>query len=113
MVHRMAYLHACREAVENQPAGPLLEEFNQSRMAQQVFYRKWRPQRFTDVVGQEYVTQTLGNALSTGRIAHAFLFCGPRGTGKTSSARILAMNRASPISPSNVNTSSVCVYPPL
>ena len=59
-------------------------------MATQVFYRKWRPQRFADVVGQEYVTQTLLNALATGRVAHAYLFCGPRGTGKTSMGRILA-----------------------
>jgi DNA polymerase-3 subunit gamma/tau len=59
-------------------------------MASQVFYRKWRPQTLSDVVGQEPVTQTLANALSTGRIAHAYLFCGPRGTGKTSTGRILA-----------------------
>ena len=59
-------------------------------MASQVFYRKWRPQTLTDVVGQEPVTQTLRNALSSGRISHAYLFCGPRGTGKTSTARILA-----------------------
>ena len=59
-------------------------------MTQQVFYRKWRPQRFADVVGQEYVTQTLLNALASGRLAHAYLFCGPRGTGKTSMGRILA-----------------------
>jgi DNA polymerase-3 subunit gamma/tau len=59
-------------------------------MAAQVFYRKWRPQTLTDVVGQKPVTQTLANALSTGKIAHAYLFCGPRGTGKTSTGRILA-----------------------
>jgi len=56
----------------------------------QVFYRKWRPQRFADVVGQQHVATTLRNAMATGRIAHAYLFCGPRGTGKTSTARILA-----------------------
>ena len=55
-----------------------------------VFYRKWRPQRLDQVVGQEPVTQTLRQAVSLGRVAHAYLFCGPRGTGKTSSARILA-----------------------
>ena len=54
------------------------------------FYRKWRPQALGEVVGQEHVTKTLINALSTGRIAHAYLFCGPRGTGKTSTGRILA-----------------------
>jgi DNA polymerase-3 subunit gamma/tau len=59
-------------------------------MASQVFYRKWRPQILADVVGQEPITQTLLNALVAGRISHAYLFCGPRGTGKTSTARILA-----------------------
>ncbi|MBN1438853.1 MAG: DNA polymerase III subunit gamma/tau [Anaerolineales bacterium] len=56
----------------------------------QVLYRKWRPQTWEDVVGQKHVVQTLKNALATGRIAHAYLFAGPRGTGKTSTARILA-----------------------
>jgi DNA polymerase-3 subunit gamma/tau len=56
----------------------------------QVLYRKWRPQTWDDVVGQKPVVRTLQNALSTGRIAHAYLFSGPRGTGKTSMARILA-----------------------
>jgi len=55
-----------------------------------VFYRKWRPQTLAEVVGQEPVTQTLLNALSSGRVSHAYLFCGPRGTGKTSTGRILA-----------------------
>ena len=53
-------------------------------------YRKWRPQTFTEVVGQGRVTNTLANALSSGRLVHAYLFSGPRGTGKTSTARILA-----------------------
>ena len=53
-------------------------------------YRKWRPQTFEEVVGQRHVTNTLANALSGGRIVHAYLFSGPRGTGKTSTARILA-----------------------
>jgi len=56
----------------------------------QVIARKYRPQRFSDVVGQEHVTQTLANAISQKRIAHAYLFCGPRGTGKTTVARIFA-----------------------
>lgn len=56
----------------------------------QALYRKWRPARFDDVVGQEHVTRTLQRAISAGRIGHAYLFCGPRGTGKTTSARLLA-----------------------
>ena len=59
-------------------------------MTDQVFYRKWRPQAFSEVVGQEHVTTTLLNALASDRVAHAYLFCGPRGTGKTSMGRILA-----------------------
>jgi DNA polymerase-3 subunit gamma/tau len=59
-------------------------------MTSQVFYRKWRPQVLAEVVGQEHVTQTLLNALTNERISHAYLFCGPRGTGKTSTGRILA-----------------------
>jgi len=63
---------------------------NTKNMASQVFYRKWRPQTLAEVVGQEQVTKTLRNALSSGRVSHAYLFCGPRGTGKTSTGRILA-----------------------
>ena len=59
-------------------------------MTSQVFYRKWRPQSFAEVAGQEHVTRTLKNALVQGRLAHAYLFCGPRGTGKTSTGRVLA-----------------------
>lgn len=55
-----------------------------------VLARRWRPQRFEDVVGQEHVTRTLQNAIAAGRIAHAYLFSGPRGVGKTTVARILA-----------------------
>ena len=56
----------------------------------QALYRVWRPQSFIDVVGQEHVTQTLQNALLQDKISHAYLFSGPRGTGKTSAAKILA-----------------------
>jgi DNA polymerase-3 subunit gamma/tau len=59
-------------------------------MPYQVIARKWRPQRFDDVVGQHAVTRTLRNALSSGRLAQAFVFAGPRGVGKTTTARILA-----------------------
>ena len=53
-------------------------------------YRKYRPQEFADLVGQDNLVKAFTNAINTGKIAHAYLFCGPRGTGKTSSARILA-----------------------
>ena len=53
-------------------------------------YRRWRPQTFGEAVGQEHVTRTLQNALRMGRVAHAYLFCGLRGTGKTSMAKLLA-----------------------
>ena len=59
-------------------------------MSYQVFARKYRPQNFDEVVGQEHITQTLKNAIEQHRLAHAYLFVGPRGTGKTSTARILA-----------------------
>ncbi len=59
-------------------------------MSYRVIARKWRPQRFDDVVGQQAVTRTLRNALASGRIAQAFVFAGPRGVGKTTTARILA-----------------------
>jgi DNA polymerase III gamma/tau subunit len=59
-------------------------------MSYQVIARKYRPQRFADVVGQEHVTRTLANAIHQSRIAHAYLFVGPRGTGKTTLARIFA-----------------------
>jgi len=59
-------------------------------MAYQVIARKWRPQTFADVVGQRHVTQTLENAIASNRVAHAYIFSGVRGVGKTTTARILA-----------------------
>lgn len=59
-------------------------------MATQALYRTWRPQFFSDMVGQEPIVTTLKNQIATGRVAHAYLFCGSRGTGKTTSAKIFA-----------------------
>lgn len=59
-------------------------------MAYIALYRKWRPGSFSELVGQEHISRTLSNAITTGRIGHAYLFSGPRGTGKTSTAKILA-----------------------
>ncbi len=56
----------------------------------QALYRKWRPARFEQVVGQDHITHTLQNSVAAGRVGHAYLFCGPRGTGKTTTARLLA-----------------------
>ncbi|MBP6849478.1 MAG: ATP-binding protein, partial [Kofleriaceae bacterium] len=58
-------------------------------MAYLVLARKYRPTTFSEVVGQEHVTRTLANAFASERVHHAFLFCGPRGVGKTTLARIL------------------------
>ena len=79
-------------------------------MTSQVFYRKWRPRTLAEVVGQEPVTQTLRNALSSGHISHAYLFCGPRGTGKTSTARIFAkaVNCLSDANGEPCNDCSIC-----
>ena len=58
--------------------------------AAQVFYRKWRPTNFSQLVGQEHVSTTLRQAIRQGRVSHSYLFCGPRGSGKTTTARIIA-----------------------
>jgi DNA polymerase III subunit gamma/tau len=79
-------------------------------MSEQVLYRKYRPQTFADVVGQEHITTLLENAVRMQRIAHAYLFSGPRGTGKTTVARLLA-KAASCEKPNNgepCNTCGVC-----
>jgi DNA polymerase-3 subunit gamma/tau len=70
----------------------LLGPRHNAKLAQmsQALYRKWRPTRFNQVVGQEHITQTLQNAVAADRVGHAYLFSGPRGTGKTTLARLLA-----------------------
>jgi DNA polymerase-3 subunit gamma/tau len=68
-----------------------METSTQARIETYIpLYRKYRPQLFADLVGQEAISQTLGNAIQLNKVAHAYLFCGPRGTGKTSTARIFA-----------------------
>jgi len=79
-------------------------------MAVQALYRKWRPQTFDEVVGQEHVVRTLRNALASGRIHHAYLFAGPRGTGKTTTARLLAkaVNCLAPEDQRPCNECTIC-----
>src|ERR1700731_330151 len=79
-------------------------------MSYQVIARKWRPQTFADVVGQQHVTRTLSNAIQSGRVAHAYLFSGPRGVGKTTTARILAkaLNCAKGPTPQPCNECDFC-----
>ena len=87
------------------------EPLQAARTDRRVLYRRWRPSRFEDVVGQEHVTRTLRNAVKLGRIAHAYLFTGPRGTGKTSVARILyrAVNCPQPHDGEPDNTCPLCL----
>src|SRR5512142_3293233 len=59
-------------------------------MSYLVLARKWRPQTFQDMTGQEHVVRTIANSIKLDRVAHAYLFCGPRGVGKTTAARLLA-----------------------
>ncbi|MBR2404204.1 MAG: DNA polymerase III subunit gamma/tau [Clostridia bacterium] len=79
-------------------------------MAYQALYRKWRPMKFDDVIGQQHITQTIRNEINCGTVAHAYLFTGTRGTGKTTTAKILsrAVNCASPIDGNPCNECEVC-----
>ena len=79
-------------------------------MTSQVLYRKWRPRRFADLAGQEHVTTVLRQAVLQDRISHAYLFCGPRGTGKTTTARVLArtVNCLNPQDGEPDNACSLC-----
>ena len=80
-------------------------------MSSQVFYRKWRPSRFSDLAGQEHVTNTLRQAIIQNRVSHSYLFCGPRGTGKTTTARVLAkaVNCTNPQQGDPCNECHLCV----
>ena len=79
-------------------------------MSYQALYRKWRPQVFQDVVGQEHITQTIKNQIVAQKAAHAYLFCGTRGTGKTSVAKILsrAVNCIQNDNGNPCNTCEIC-----
>ncbi len=85
----MSVLIACKQA-PTWSRSPAAGVKNPVSTGYQVIARKWRPQTFADVVGQDHVVRTLKNAIARNRIAHAYLFVGPRGTGKTSTARIFA-----------------------
>lgn len=79
-------------------------------MAHQAIYRKWRPLTFDDIIGQEHITRTLKNQISSGTVGHAYLFCGTRGTGKTTCAKVLsrAVNCENPINGNPCNECDVC-----
>ncbi|WP_027099111.1 DNA polymerase III subunit gamma/tau [Clostridium paraputrificum] len=79
-------------------------------MAYTALYREWRPKNFEDVVGQEHITTTLKNQIQNDRIAHAYLFCGTRGTGKTSTAKVMAkaLNCLNPVNGEPCNECEMC-----
>ena len=76
----------------------------------QALYRKWRPQTFADVIGQQHITDTLRAQLQSGRLSHAYLFTGTRGTGKTTCAKILAraVNCEHPVNGDPCNECAAC-----
>ena len=80
-------------------------------MAYKSLYRKYRPIRFEDVCGQDFIVKTLNNALSKGKINHAYLFCGTRGTGKTTIAKIFAkaINCMNPINNLPCGKCEICL----
>ncbi len=77
----------------------------------QVFYRKWRPSSFSELVGQEHVAGTLRQSIKQGRVSHSYLFCGPRGSGKTTTARIIAKaaNCLEPLDGDPCNACAICL----
>lgn len=79
-------------------------------MAYTALYRKWRPDSFENIIGQEHIVKTLTNQIKAGRIGHAYLFCGTRGTGKTSTAKVFAkaVNCETPVEGSPCNKCSIC-----
>lgn len=79
-------------------------------MAYTALYREWRPKNFEDIIGQEHITTTLKNQILNDRIAHAYLFCGTRGTGKTSTAKVMAkaLNCLNPIDGEPCNDCEMC-----
>lgn len=79
-------------------------------MAYKALYRKWRPLTFGDVIGQTHITKTLKNEIAENRLAHAYLFTGTRGTGKTSTAKILsrAINCEHPVDSNPCNECEIC-----
>ena len=79
-------------------------------MSYQALYRKWRPSVFEDVVSQNHIVSTLKNQINSNKIAHAYLFCGSRGTGKTSTAKIFsrAVNCEHPVNGNPCNECETC-----